>query len=151
MRKSAPWALAMASFSGPPAQAMTRAPSALPTSTPVSPTPPAAPSTSSSLARLQVGAPDQRAIGRAIGDGEAGGGGEIHRLGDGEDVGLARQHLLGEAAMIEQGQHPLARLDPADARARRRATRPATSKPGREGRQRPLLVFARGSSADRRN
>src|SRR5256714_1173359 len=43
MNSSAPCSRAMASFSGPPAAAMTRAPRILPISTAVSPTPPAAP------------------------------------------------------------------------------------------------------------
>ena len=64
------------------------------------------------LAGLERGAPDKGAMGGAIGDGEAGGLGEAHAVGNPEDVAVPGHHLLGEAAMVEHGQHPVAGLHP---------------------------------------
>ena len=110
-------ARATASLSAPRAVAMTVAPIALPTSTAVRPTPPAGAVDQQRLARVQVGAPAQGAMGRAVGDREAGGRRVVHVVGQRDDVVRAGDRLLGEAAVVDEGQDPLPGLEAGDARA----------------------------------
>ena len=93
------------------------------------------------LAGMEVGAPAQGAMGGAVGDGEAGRGDVVHVVGQEDDVVGPGDGLLGEGAMVDDGQHALARLEPAHAGADG-LDLAGELQPGREGQRRLFLVAA---------
>ena len=129
---------------------MTRAPSCLPISTAVSPTPPAAPSTSNVSPGLQMAAMGQREMRGAVGDRKRGGGDEIHRVRDRHDrVGVDRDFLGIAAAEAQHRQHPLP-----DRKGHRRADLDDLAGGFEAGGERKLgfdLVLAGDHQACRRN
>ena len=85
------------------------------------------------LAGMQVGPPAQRAVGRAVGDGETGGGDVVHVVRQRHHVVGAGHRLLGEGAVTDHGQHALARLEAAHAGAARPRSRRRARAPGVNG------------------
>ena len=94
------------------------------------------------LARVQVGPPAQGAIGRAVGDREAGGGRVVHRRrAAGRRRPRGRPPASAKPPRSRTAMHPLARLEAGDAGAHG-LDLARDLEPGRERQRRLLLVLA---------